>query len=105
MKLQMHQQVYILVYTISLNLQVSIYTYLGTGEISRHMVVFCVANNPACNTVSILTGRKMRFLQLLSSVLQNKTIFAVDTPTNVSTPHTKFEQNQFKHSQHMRLQN
>ena len=42
----------------------------------------------------ILTGRKKtRFSHFRSSVLplRNKTNFAVDTPANFSTPHTKFE--------------
>ena len=46
------------------------------------------------------------FTRIRSSVLplQNGTIFAVDTSTNVSTPHTKFQQNDFKHFRDMRLQ-
>ena len=50
--------------------------------------------------------KKTRFSHLCSSVLplRNKTIFAVDTPANFSTPHTKFEQNRFKRSLDMRLQ-
>ena len=33
-----------------------------------------------------------------------QTIFAVDTPSNFSTPHSKFERNRFKRSRDMRLQ-
>ena len=48
----------------------------------------------------------MQFLHFHSSVLplQNKTMFAVETPANVSTQHTKFERNHFKYSRDMRLQ-
>ena len=54
-----------------------------------------------------LTGRKKtRFSYLRSSVLplRNNTNFAVYTPANFSTPHTKFERNRFKRSRDIRLQ-
>ena len=48
----------------------------------------------------------MQYSHFRSSVLsrQNKTIFAVGIPANVSTSHTKFEQNHFKRSRDMQLQ-
>ena len=48
----------------------------------------------------------MQFSHLRSSVLplQNKTIFAVDTPANFSTPHSKFERDRFKHFRDIRFQ-
>ena len=76
-------------------------------KIKAHDSVSCGQRSQHATPVSILTGRKKtRFLHLRSSVLplQNKTVFAVDTPANVSTPHTKFEQNRFKRSRDMRLQ-
>ena len=78
------------------------HTLFHSWAVSRHTTVCHAAKKPAHNTMSILTGRKKtRFLYFCISVvpLQNKMIFAVDTPANVSSPHTKFEQNHFKRSQ------
>ena len=76
-------------------------------EIKTHGSVLCGPRSRRVTPVSILTGRtNTQFSYLRSSVLPwwNKTIFAVDTPSNFSIPHSKFERNRFKRSRDMRLQ-
>ena len=36
-------------------------------------------------------------------LLQSDTIFAVETPSTISSPHSKFEQTHFKYSRDMKL--
>ena len=75
--------------------------------IKTHGSVSCSPRSRRITPMSILTGRKkMQFSHLRSSVLPwwNKTIFAVDTPSSFSTPHSKLERNRFKRSQDMWLQ-
>ena len=75
--------------------------------IKTHGSLSCGRRSRRATPVSILTGRKKtQFSHLRSSVLpwRNKTIFAVDTPSTFSTPHSKFERNLFKRSRDMRLQ-
>ena len=75
--------------------------------IKTHGSVSCGPRSRRVTPVSILTGRKKtQFLHLRSSVFPwwNKTMFAVDMPSNFSTPHSKFEQNRFTRSRDIRLQ-
>ena len=78
-----------------------------SDNINTHGSVSCGPRSRRVTPVSILIGRKKtQFSHLRSSVLPwwNKTIFAVDMPTNCSTPHSKFERNRLTRSRDMRLQ-
>ena len=73
---------------------------------SRHTVVCRAPQEAGTQHREYIDREKKQFSHIHSSVLllQNKTIFAVNTPINISTPHFTFQQNHFKHSRDMTLQ-
>ena len=86
----------------------SLGTMIQPLHIKTHGSVSCGSRSRRVTPVSILTGRKKtQFSHLRSSVLplRNTTIFAVETPSTFSTPHSKLERNRFKRSRDIRLQN
>ena len=90
-----------------LNSQIKKYIAKLLMYIKTQGSVLCGPSSRRATPMSILTGRKKtQFLHLRSSVLplRNKMIFAVDTPSNFSTPLSKFEQNRLTRSRDMRLQ-
>ena len=61
--------------------------------ISRHMVVCRAAKKLAHNTREYINREKENSIFAPVLPLRNKMNFAVDMPTNFSTPNTKFGQN------------
>ena len=76
-------------------------------SIKTHGSVSCGPRNRCATPVSILTGRTiMRFSRICTFVMlvRNRTIFAVEMPSTVSTPHFKFQLNRARHFRDMNFQ-
>ena len=68
--------------------------------------VSCGSRSRCAKPLSILTGRTIQFSHICHSVLlvQNRAVFAVEMPSTVSTPHSKFKVNCARQFRDMNIQ-